>query len=436
MSDTQITHMQTTMPTGGSHENFTPGIRDVINHASPIAGLFATVGDKGYSIVGKKLVISTQLLYSGGWLGTDGYYPDSEYADPDVLEFTPAQLYLRRAIANFIAARAKGRGAFEDHETLVEKQAWGAIKRGTTRHIHGDSNATVCLCDGAAVSTTILQVKDGYGHVGTNPLMYIEPGMRMALLDASNSFAVIGVAKVASIALSTKRITFATAIDDGTAVAGDPLVFVTTTDSGSRRVNERGRAPMGLRNILDPDGNSTTYGGITESSRPRIKPVRRTSVDFDEAEIMDFWGEIEGAGGITVTPETHVHTAQRSVYNEYARTLLPYTQITGKGRDLEGGWETVRAGGQDFLIDSFHTHDELMTHCIDHYVVVDLEGEPHVDTSGGPEWQQIDDYDGREKLWKHYVQRFAVQRNASGTLRAISVTSGYADRFAAVPTST
>lgn len=436
MSSSQTAFVQSTMPTGASHELFAPGIRDVINHASPVAGLFSNIGPKGYQIVGKKLVISTQLLYAGGWMGSNGYYGDSEYADPDTMEFTPAQLYLRRALANFIAARASGTGAFEDHETLIEKQAWAAIKRGTTRHIFGDSNATVALCDGAAVSTTILQLKSGYGHTGTNPLMYIEPGMKMALLDVSNSYAIIGVAKVSSIALSTKRVTFSTAIDDGTAVAGDVLVFVTTTDSGSRRVAERGYAPLGFRNILDPDGNSSTYGTITESSRPRIKPVRRASVDFDEAEIMDFWGEIEAAYGQTVTPDSHVHTCQRAVYNAYARTLLPYTQIVGKGRDLEGGWETLRCGGQDFLVDSFHTHDELMTHALDAYVVLDLEGEPHVDTSGGPEWQQIDDYDGREKLWKHYVQRFAVQRNGSGTLKGIAVASGTADKFAAIPTAT
>lgn len=436
MSDSQIAHLQSTIPTGGSHELFAPGIRDVINHASPVAGLFQNVGSKGYQIVGKKLVVATQLLYSGGFLGTNGYYPDSEYADPDQMEFTPSQLYLRRAISNFIAARASGAGAFEDHMTLVEKQAWNAIKRNTTRHIHGDSNATVCTVS-SRTSGTIFVLQDGYGHDGTNPGMFIEPGMKMKLLDASNSFASLGVAKVSGYVPSTKTITFTSTIDAGAlGAAGDPFVFVTTTDSGDRQVGERGYAPLGLRNILDPDGNGSTYGNITESSRPRIKPVRRASVDFDEAEIMDFWGEIEGASGMTVSPETHVHSCQRAVYNEYARTLLPYTQITQKGRDLEGGWETVRAGGQDFLVDSFHTHDELMTHCLDHYAVLDLEGEAHVDTSGGAEWQQIDDYDGREKLWKHYVQRLALQRNASGTLKEIAVQSGAADKFAAIPTST
>lgn len=434
MSDSQIAHLQGTIPTGASHENFAPGIRDVINHASPVAGLFQTVGSKGFQIVGKKLVISTQLLYSGGFMGTNGYYSDSEYADPDVMEFTPAQLYLRRAVSNFIAARASGAGAFEDHLSLVEKQAWGAIKRGTTRHIYGDSNATVCTF-ASRTSATVLVVQDGYGHDGTNPLMFIEPGMKMQLLDASNAFAVIGTAKVSSVNTATKSITFATDIDTAsTGVAGDPLVFVTTTDTGDRRVNERGYAPLGLRNILDPDGNGTSYGGITESSRARIKPVRRASVDFDEAEIMDFFGELEAASGVAVSPETHVHTCQRGVYNAYARTLVPYTQIAGKGRELDGGWDTVRAGGQDFLIDAFHTHDELMSHCIEHYVVCDLEGEAHVDTSGGPEWSNIDDYDGREKRWKHYVQRFAAQRNASGTLKGIAVSD--ADRFAAVPTAT
>lgn len=437
MADSQIAYTQSTMPMGASHEVFAPGIRDVINHASPVAGLFQNVGSKGFQVLGKKLVISTQLLYTGGFIGTGGYFPDSEWADADTLEFTPAQTYLRRSISNFIAARSTGVGAFEDHESSIDRQAWFAIKKGTTRHCFGSSNATVCVLDGAAVSTTVLQVKDGYGHAGTNPLMYIEPGMKMALLDASASYAVIGVAQVASVSLSTKRITFASVIDASSiGVAGDPLVFVTTTDAGTRRQNERGRAPMGLRDILDPEGVNTSYGNIAESARPRIKPVRRNSVDFDEAEIMDFWGEIEAASGMQVTPETHVHTCQRAVFNQLARSLLPFGQFQKDGRELEGGWSTVRVAGQDLLVDQQHTHDELMTHCIDHYAVCDLEGEPHVDTSAGGEWKQLDDFDGREKMWKHYVQRFAVQRNASGTLKNIAVASGAADRFAAVPTST
>lgn len=436
MADSQISFAQTTMPTGASHEVFAPGVRDVINHASPVAGLFQNVGSKGFQVVGKKLVISTQLLYSGGFLGTNGYFPDSEYADPTVMEFTPAQLYLRRAIANFIAARASGVGAFEDHMSLVEKQAWGAIKRGTTRHVYGDSNATVCTI-ASRTSATVVVVKDGYGHSGTNPLMYLEPGMKLQCLDASNSYARLQEAKISSINYATKTITFASGIDDGATVcaAGDPLVFVTTTDSGNRRVAERSYAPLGLRNHLDPDGNGTSYGTITESSYARIKPVRRSSSDFGEAEIMDFWGEIEAASNSPVSPDTHVHTCQRAVYNEIARTLLPFTQIVGKGRELEGGWDTVRIAGQDFLVDPFHTHDELMTHCLDDYVVCDLEGEAHVDTSAGGEWKQLDDYDGREKMWKHYVQRFLVQRNRSGTLKGITTTTN-ADRFAAVPTAT
>ena len=98
-------------------------------------------------------------------------------------------------------------------------------------------------------------------------------------------------------------------------------------------------------------------------------------------------------------------------------------------------WQERNYSDHGFGLWVVETHEgEFVGDC--GLTVQDVEGEPHVDTAAGLEWHQIDDFDGREKMWKHYVQRLALQRNQSGTLRGIAVRAGYADRFAAVPTST
>src|SRR5690606_38942779 len=115
------------------------------------------------------------------------------------------------------------------------------------------------------------------------------------------------------------------------------------------------------------------------------------SEDWGEVEMMDFVGQIEDRSQSPVTPDTHVFSCQRAVFNALARTLIPYTQIQQKGRELEGGWETVRIAGHDFLIDSYHTPDELMAHCLEDYHVVDLDGEPSVYDKDGSPYQRLAD---------------------------------------------
>jgi hypothetical protein len=435
-ADSQIANLEAVSDIGNLvHEVYVDKVVPHYAHLSRVAGLFANAKPGEYTMVGKKLVFSADLLFAGGALATGGYLPDHEYVDPVPMETTPARMYVQRAVDDFVLERGQSPGAFENFGARVERQALEAFHRMTTRHVHGGSTATVCTV-ATRTSGTVWVVQDGYGHDGTNPTMFLRKGMKLALLDASDSFSTLGAGTLTAVDHATKTLTFAATIDSGSAgTAGDPFVFVTTTDTSATRFQtERSKAPLGIRDLLDPDANNSSYLTVSESTYPEIKPVRKASADFTEVEVMEFLAEVEANGQFEVSPESHVFTCQKGVEIELAKTLIGYTQIQQKGGKLQGGWDTVMVGPYRFLIDGYHTHDELMLHCLDDYRVVPLGSAStngSVATPDGNKYQRLADYDGRSWYMKAYLQRFMVRRNRSGVLTGISVSNS--DKYAAVP---
>jgi hypothetical protein len=418
------------------HEVYVNRVEPHYAYMDPVAGIFKEArNEQDYKVIGKKLVGSADLLFAGGAIASDGNLPDHEYVDPVPWETTPARMYIQRAVDDFLTARAVQPGAFEDLMGRIERQSVEAFQRMTCRHVHGSSNATICVVS-SRTSSTVLVVKDGLGHVGTNPLLFVRKGMKMVLLDNGNSYAILGAAKVSSVDYANKSITFAASIEGGgTAAAGMVLCFIGSTDSSSGAYKaERGYAPLGFRDMLDPDGNNSSYLTIAEATYPEIKPVRKTCVDFTEVEFMEFVAEIEANGQTSVTDTSHVFTCQKGVQIELAKTLVGYTQIMGKGQELNGGWTTVKIGNFDFVISGYHTHDEVMAHCLADYVVAPLGGsnvDGEIASPDGNQYARLPGFDGRSWYMRAWLARWMTRRNRSGVLKGIS--SPNADKYAAVP---
>lgn len=419
------------------HENYVNEVLPWISHVSPLAGLFGKVGDKGYKLIGEKLVIAADNSYRGGFMGTDGYIPEPQTVDPVNLEFTAARCYVSGAVDNFLKELAVTPGAFENFSDRLMDQMWDAVDRGTTFQIHGSSSATLAVVT-SRTSTTVLVVEDAYGYDGAKgPTMFIEEGMILACLDASAAYATLGAAVVSSIAhrtsATTATITFADAIEDtGTIAAGDVLVRATTgSTSDAHFVTERSRGPNGLLDIVDPGDSATTYGGLTESSTPRINPVRRASSDWGHVEIMEFLAEISASSSSAVTADSHVITMQEGAKIELARELLTYQQQAQLGMELHGGWRAVKIGDFNVLADPYHIHSVAYALCPEDLAVVDLGGKPDLYSGDGSMFQRMADYDGEQWYAKWYGNRFATRRNRLGALTGISNPNG--ERYSAVP---
>lgn len=418
-----------TISTVGSlvYENYTGRVQPHLEFMGPTLAIFQQMGPGEFNLLGEKLVFAADVLYAGGAMGTTGWLPDHEYQDPINFETTPTRSYVRRAVDNFIVARAAGPdGTFEPFIGRVMEQMWDALERMQNRHVHGSSTGYVSMTK-TRTSNTVIVMDDGYGHSGADPGMFIEPGMTMAWLDADNSYAVGGSGVVSTVSYGTNEctVTFAASIENGsgtpTIAANDPWVFSTSTPYTQTHFDtEYGNAPLGLLDHIDPLAATATYLGVTEASYPRVKPVTTASSNFDEVEIMEHWKKIFAKSGAPVTSGTHVNTLQPGMAIELAKTLLPYTQIQTKGADLPGGWETVTIQGQTFVEDPYHLQDIMYTLCRDDCRVIDLDGDPRIWAGDGSEFARIADFDGKEWYARHYVQRIMTRRNRSGALTGLT----------------
>lgn len=408
------------------HANFKGRVYPHIEFMGPTLSIFDTMGAGEFNLLGSKLVFSGQLLYSGGAMATPGDIPDHEYADSTQFETVPARIYVRRAVDDFAVSRAQGEGAFDNFINRVMEQMWEAFERTQNRHVHGSTNGYIALANGVTTnSNQTLVLKDGLNWTGADPLQFIEPGMTLAWLDASNSLAVGGTGVVASVDYSANEITFAAAFDGTPAIAADdPIVFATTNDSSATYfATEYGNAPLGLQDLIDPNSNNSTYLSVAEATYPRLQPVRETAATLDEVVIMEFAKKIQSKSTSPISPQSHVMTCSPGAVIELAKSLLPYTQINQKGQDLQGGWETVRIGGFDFAEDPWHLPDVIYALCKDDARVIKLDGDERLYAEDGSAWSRLADFDGREAFARVYLQRILTRRNRCGSLSGFTVSN-------------
>lgn len=426
--DTQKANLNTLSDVGGLvHENFKGKVQPHLEHMGPTLSLFQKAGPGEYTITGEKLVFAGDVTYAGGALATSGELPDHQYIDPVNFETTPTRSYVRRAVDNFNVQRFQGDGTFESFIGRVMEQMWDAFERMQNRHVHGASTGVVAKVS-SRTSATVIVLKDGYGHAGANPCMFLEPGMILAWLDATNSFAVGGWGTISSIDYSANTVTFGASIENGTSTptiaANDLFVFPTTLDDSKDYFKtEYGLAPLGLQDLIDPASANSSYLGVTEATYPRVKPVRRASSDFGEVEIMEFVTEIFSKSQSPVTPSSHTMVAQPAAVIELAKTLIPYTQLNGKGKELPGGWTTVKIGGHDFVEDPYQVPDVIYALCMEDLRVIDLDGDAKIWSGDGSEFSRLADFDGREWYAYHFVQRLLKRRNRCGALTGITVSN-------------
>ena len=423
--------------TGLVHEIYAGEVKPNVSSWSPTSQLFQEAGAGDYRIDGEKLVFSADLTYAGGAMGSDGNLPDHQYVDAVEGETTPARLYVRRAIDNFIEKRAvRGPGAFGDLLGRMFDQMWDAFGRSQIRHAIGTSNGTLCKVS-SRTSSTVFVVKDGYGHADTPPLLHMEVGMIINWVDVGSSNALAGAGTISAITHSTNTVTVTTAgtWEPGNQLAANDLIVNATTPNISTDyfASEYTNAPNGLLNIVDPDEDATTVFNISQSTYPRWKPYRKASASFDHIEVTEHFRQLRAKSTSPVGPSTHVCCAQGSVIAELASTLVGCQQQTALGRTFEGGYEAVRIANMDFIEDDWQIHDVLYTLSVEDLFTVDLDGEADYFAEDGSQFSRLSDFDGKEWYVKSYKQSFSDRRNRHAALTGISLANVTASDFSPVP---
>lgn len=437
MADSQTALLESVSDLGGlAHEVFVGEIVPSARWESVTSQIFASAeSGSDYTYEGTKMVGATDLYRPHGAMGTDGKLPDSDVRPAQNWETTPVRRYIRRAVDNVVEARVGGRGAFEELADRIVTQLWGAWQLMEIHHAVGGADASLCLAS-SRTSSTVWVAKDGYGHTGSDPLTLLDEGMVICWHDSSAANAVAGAGRISSINYGTSAVTMdsaATWEPSAQVAAGDIICKATTNDiTTDYFTSERNLAPNGTRTIVDPDASATTVFNLSESTYPRWQPYRQASSTFDHIEVTEFFQKLRAKSSMPVTPDTHTAVMNGAPYAELARTLIGFQQQQQLGKELEGGYQTIRVAGMDFAVDDYQVHDELILYCNEDVKYVNLVEQGYFDEDGGM-YSRLADFDGKEMFARDAMNYFAPRRNRHAALTGITLSNVTAADYSPVP---
>ena len=414
------------------HEIFVGEVIPGVRWESITAQMYQNAPEGSYRYDGESLNGATDLLIPSGGQGTSGQLPDHTHADAANWQTTPAQLYVRRAMNNFVAAKAQlGPGSYADLGQRLFDQMWGAFRMMHIRHAVGGVDAILCECS-SRTSTTVWVAKDGYGHTGMDPLIMLTEEMVLTHHSTDGGVAE-GAGIVSSIAYGTNTITMVAAWEQTAAIAADDIVCAATTDDPTADyfVSENNLGANGQPQVIDLAGALTTVFGVSESTYPRWKPSRAASVTFDHIEVTEFLQKLAAKSTYPVTPSSHTLVCGGATYATLARTLTGFQQQMGLGKTFEGGYQAVRIADYEIAVDSYQVHDALIAYCTEDLYHVNLVEAGYFEDDGSM-YQRIADFDGKEWYVRSYENNFSPSRNRMGAITGITHTVT-ADEFTPVP---
>lgn len=402
------------------HEVYVGQVLPGVRYESITAQMYMNAQEGDYRYDGESLNFATDLRRPTGAMGTSGQLPDHHHQDPANGQTTPARVYVRRAIDNFIERRAVlGPGSFADLGERLFDQMWGAFSLMHIRHAIGGADGIICLCS-SRTSTTVWVAKDGFNHTSMDPLVLMDEGM-VITHHSSDGGSAEGAGAISSIAYDTNTVTMAANWEQGAAIAANDIVCAaTTTDTTADYfLSENNVACNGQTEVIDVDGNLTTVFNIAEGTWDRWKPFRVASGTFDHIEITEFARRLAAKSTRPVTAESHTMVMAGGTYAELARTLVGFQQQANLGKTFEGGYQAVRIGEHDIAVDDFQLHDAMMAYCTEDLYTVSLIEAGYFDEDGSM-YDRLGDFDGKEWWVRWYGNSFAPSRNRNGALTGIT----------------
>lgn len=419
------------------HDVFVGGVVNNVRRESPTADLFMEASEgSDYRLEGDNMYFAADLDFVGGAMASpNGKLPAHVDLNPAEGRISATRRYRRIARDLFVTARASGPGAYEDYAERLFRLLWDSWKLMEIRHAIGSSTGYVCQCS-SRTSSTVFVAKNGYAHVGTNPISLLSAGQYIAWYDVSGA-AFGGAGKISSINQSTNAITMdsASTWEPSAQLAADDYILIATTNDSTADYfdTEKDGAPNGFGIIVDPDAVNTTVFNISQSTYPRWKPYRVASATFDHLEVTSHMRELATKRGIPISVTDDVALCHGSVADQLARSLMGFQQqVNQLGGTLDGGWTDVMIAGMPTRQDAFFYHDVYSILHKPALFRINLGGEADFYAGDGSEWSRIADFDGEEAHVGEYMQYFSPHRGAHSALTGIVTPDVTDSRYDAV----
>lgn len=368
-----------------------------------------------------------------GLVSSSGGYLPPDHQRTEVQGSIDVQrAYVRKQIdMKLIVGTQSKAAAYRTIGTKVVGEAKAAYKRGMNRYAHGAGDGVLALVTTFTSATSIV-VQSPYGISGAGQGgLHLGVGMYVALIDVSNSDAVLGAAYISALSHSgdSTTITLAGSGISGGAT-GDKLVAASTATQ-----NEYNAVPNGLANITNRGGSYTSLHTISATTYTETAPVRMvagtdtpSAAEITEEDVWELMAKVAGKSGfdprqdpddflIVTTPGLEKRLAF-SFFGQRAWMMAPKAE-------LKGGFKGVNICGVTVVSDPHCPAGTL--YLIHKPSLCWINGKDFgaVTFNDASVWRWVADRDAYETSWSEFVNFGAPQRNAHGSITGFTDTSRY-----------
>jgi hypothetical protein len=336
--------------------------------------------------------------------------------------------YVRRQIDMLtIVGTTSKKAAFIPMGRKIIRSALDAARLGQNEVLHGDGRAFKALIT-TATDTTHVIVQHPYGldSAGKGGLL-LDKNMYIAVLDATDSWAVLGRATISNVANSgdSATLTLDTAISS--MAAGDAIVAATEADTSYNNY------PNGLLNLLNRGGSYDDLHGINAATAGQARwNTSRLVAGTDTADAaqpseMDVWELAQIVAGKSgkdakTNPGQFLLQTTPGVQKKLAESFLGQRKLTPQDfRPIRGGFKAIDVFGLPLLADFWNPAGTIYMIHLPSIAWVDRQDWVKLAYEGAGPFRWIDGRDAYEVTFGSYWNTAVLNRITHGMI------TGYVD---------
>jgi len=364
---------------------------------------------------------------SGATFSQLGYFPPDTTAQEVQGRAAVVRAYTTRQVDGlaFVGTQSKD-AAF----TTIAKKTMEEIKEASTilmqQALHNKPDGVVALSSGVMANANTLVAISPYGIAGAGQgNLLLSVGDFIAVLDTSAANAVLGRAKISSIAVSgdTATLTLAGAGITGfaTVAASDKIVKATESDTSFTF------AMNGLVNITNRSNSYTSLHGIdaaTYSIWDATRMVAGTDTpDVNQPTESDIWDLIQRIAGRSgkdamTRPKDFLMLTTPGVAKKLMESMVGQRRFTAGefATTIKGGYKAIEVCGIPCVTDYYVPAGTIYLLHIPSLAWVDAKDWGFVEFEGAGPWRWLQGRDAFETTYGWYGNLACLARNAHGSI--------------------
>ncbi len=373
---------------------------------------------------------------SGATFSQLGYFPPDTTAQEVQGRAAVVRAYTTRQVDGlaFVGTQSKD-AAF----TTIAKKTMEEIKEASTilmqQALHNKPDGVVALSSGVMANANTLVAISPYGIAGAGQgNLLLSVGDFIAVLDTSAANAVLGRAKISSIAVSgdTATLTLAGAGITGfaTVAASDKIVKATESDTSFTF------AMNGLVNITNRSNSYTSLHGIdaaTYSIWDATRMVAGTDTpDVNQPTESDIWDLIQRIAGRSgkdamTRPKDFLMLTTPGVAKKLMESMVGQRRFTAGefATTIKGGYKAIEVCGIPCVTDYYVPAGTIYLLHIPSLAWVDAKDWGFVEFEGAGPWRWLQGRDAFETTYGWYGNLACLARNAHGSITNYTDTVRY-----------